>query len=120
MRSTRLWIGVAAMVVWFLPGCGSKAPSTLSEPVGIQEATEALGGEGVPTGEIAFHVRYVLPSGRLAKVAAVDKMTAYVYEPDGTKIAEANLERVGDRGKVRSRCRLGTIGGWIWWRMRGV
>ncbi|MFH1006981.1 MAG: hypothetical protein V1800_05675, partial [Candidatus Latescibacterota bacterium] len=37
---------------------------------------------------------------KLAKPAAVDTMRAYVYESNGTKIAEAILERVGDRGKA--------------------
>ena len=52
------------------------------------------------TGKIAFWVRYVLPSGKVAKLAVVDKVTAYEYEPDETKIAEANLGKVGDRGRA--------------------
>ena len=91
---------LASVIAMFLSGCGSKDTSPVSETAGIEETTEGIREAGAPTGRIAFHVRYVYPSGKAAKPAVVDAMTAYVYESDGTKIAEANLEKVGGRGKA--------------------
>jgi formylglycine-generating enzyme required for sulfatase activity len=97
-RNAIAWVMI--LVALGLSGCG-KDSSTVSEPVGIQETTETIGGGGGPTGQIAFNVRYMYPSGRLAKTVVVDRMTAYVYELGGTEsIAQADLEKVGDRGKA--------------------
>jgi formylglycine-generating enzyme required for sulfatase activity len=97
-RNAIAWVMI--LVALGLFGCG-RDRSTISEPVGIQETTEAISGEGIAPGRVVFNVRYVYPSGMLAKVAVVDRMTAYVYEPERLlPIAMAALERVGDRGKA--------------------
>jgi len=100
MKCKVIVLGLTSLIAMFLFGCGSKDISSVSESVGIEGTTEVIGEEGSPIGQIAFHVRYVYPSGKAAKIAVVDTMTAYVYESDDTKIAEADLEKVGDRGKA--------------------
>ncbi|MFH1007642.1 MAG: hypothetical protein V1800_09085, partial [Candidatus Latescibacterota bacterium] len=96
MRCKVLLLGIALMFASFFAGCGSKETSPVSESAGIED----IGGNAGATGQIALHVTYAYSSGKLAKPAAVDTMRAYVYESNGTKIAEAILERVGDRGKA--------------------
>ena len=56
-------LGLTLIIVSFFSGCGSKETSPVSETVGIEETTETIGGEGALTGQIAFNVRYVYPSG---------------------------------------------------------
>ncbi len=64
-------------------GCGRKESPTKSEH-----------------GSIIIEVAYPTKDSKPAKLQAVDKMTAYVYEQNGTRIASANLERSGSVGKA--------------------
>lgn len=92
-------VAVLALILLALSGCSSK-DTPMSGQTSPDKQNDAIGEVPRPTGQVVFHVTYVLPSGKAAKPAAVDTMTAYVYESGGTKIAEKNLEKVGDRRKA--------------------
>ena len=85
-------VSILILVALTLFECGSRdAPG--SGPMGVQETTETVSQERIGTGRVIFSVSYVYPSGKVAKTVAVDKMTAYVYEPNGTEVAQANLQK---------------------------
>ena len=81
-----------------LVGCGQK-----DKPVAPVEKSVS------ETGTVLLNLTYDMP--RLAKptkAMAVDKMTAYVYESDGTtEIARADLQREGNRGKAQLTVKAG-------------
>jgi formylglycine-generating enzyme required for sulfatase activity len=92
VKSLAAGSGIVVAMVLLLWGCERK-DAPLSESKDAEPAPQA-------TGRVAFHVTYMTPHSVVAKPAAVDTMTAYVYEPDGTEIIHVNLEKVGDRGQA--------------------
>ena len=99
MYRRSLWIALTLIVALWACGCGSK-DAPMSGQTSPDKQDQAIGEAPHPTGQVAFHVTYVRHSRRLAKPAAVDSMTAYVYEPAGQKIAEQSLDHIGSRWKA--------------------
>ena len=80
-------------------GCGSK-DTPMSGQKNPDKQEEAIGEAPRLTGQVVFRVTYVRHSRGAAKPAAVDNMTAYVYESAGQKIAEQSLDHIGSRWKA--------------------
>lgn len=97
MYRSLVWITRILMIALLACGCGSE-DSPMSG-TNIEQQGEAIGEATSLTGQVSFHVTYVRHSGGVAKLAGVSMMTAYVYEPSGTKITQQDLEHVGSRWK---------------------
>lgn len=86
------------LVTVLLVGCSQKDRTVTPAENSVSE-----------TGTVLLNLTYEMP--RLAKptkAMAVDKMTAYVYESDGTtEIARSDLQREGNRGKAQFTVKAG-------------
>ena len=102
-------IGIAVLMLIIAFGCGkNKIPSSPEIQKAYKQTNVQTSVDSSKLGTVLVNLIYLNQYGhRLAKLAAVDRMVAYVFEKDGNELTRKDLTREDNRAKGKITVQAG-------------